>query len=95
MSSPNKYRPSVNMPERVVAAYWQGSLTRAEAQKIFDEYGATITAQGKALIQQDLAIAYLCEQFGITPEDVTKWAQEKATLAQVDGEEKSIIPASA
>lgn len=91
MSSPNKYQPPVNMPERVAAAYWQGALTRQEAQKVFDEYGAAIQGLGKAMAQLDMSMAYLAEKFGIKPEDVTNWIAEKATQA----EEKPIIAASA
>jgi hypothetical protein len=52
--SQNKYQPHVNMPERVAAAYWEGGLTRAEAQRIFDEQGKVITAHGQGLIKLDL-----------------------------------------
>jgi hypothetical protein len=76
--------PNLNVTGDPQAHYWLGPLSRREAQKIFDEYGATIQRQAQALIQQDLCIAYLCEKFGITPDDVLQWAQKKAEQAKVE-----------
>lgn len=96
MATPNKYQPAVNMPENVAAAYWQGSVTRAEVQKVFDEYAQAISQQAIAITKLDMCLAYLCEKFGVKPEDVQKWAEEKASLAATNAENQSaIIPASA
>lgn len=95
MSKPNRYLPTANaMTENVAAAYWQGPLTRAEAQKVFDEYAATFRRQATALTQQDMCIAYLCEKFGVTPDDVMKWAEEKVKQAEATPE-PSLIQADA
>lgn len=82
MSTPNKYQPKINMPEAAAAAYWNGGLTRTEAQKVFDEYGAAIQGLGKAMAQLDMTMAYLADKFGIKPEDVTNWITEKAKQAE-------------
>lgn len=78
----NKYSPMVNKPEAVAAAYWNGGLTREEAQRVFDEYGKVMTMQGNAIVRLDMCLAFLCEKFGFKPEDVEIWAQEKAKLAE-------------
>lgn len=83
------------MPENVAAAYWQGPITRAEAQKIFDEYGRAISDQAMAITKLDMCLAYLCEKFGVKPEDVQKWAEEKAALAAANAENKVLIAAQA
>lgn len=81
MSTPNKYQPKVNMPENIQAAYWNGPITRKEAQAVFDDYGRAISAQALAITKVDMVIAYLCDKFGVTPEEIQNWAEAKAKAA--------------
>ena len=86
----SKYQPAVNMPERVVASYWEGALTRGEAQRVFDEYGKGISGLAGAVQRLDMCLAYLCEKFGIEPKDVSEWAVGKAKLAS-EAEKGTIV----
>jgi len=63
--------------DKVQAKYWNGFLTRTEAQKVFDEQGQVITAQAMAIQKLDAVISCLAEKFGVTAEDVNKWMKEK------------------
>lgn len=60
-----------------VAAYWAGAPTRAEIQKVFEDYtAATVQMQERAL-KMDFAIAFLMEKFGVKPEEVQAFMSAK------------------
>jgi hypothetical protein len=70
------------------AAYWQGSLTRAEAQKVNDEYAdgfeniAKELARLQAMIHNlDFGVQCLAEKLGVTREDIRAFATAKLEAA--------------
>ncbi len=63
--------------DQTQAEYWAGGITRAEAQKIFDEYGATIMLMKQAMLGADMSIAYLFHKLGITPEEAGEWVRQQ------------------
>ncbi len=75
--------------DHVTAKYWNGFITRTEAQKVFDEYGQVIQAQAVAIQKLDAVVSCLAEKFGVTAEEVNTWvkgkieAQQKATPTSV------------
>ena len=71
--------------------YWESFITRAEAQKVYDEQAGVISAQAMAITKLDTCLAFLCEKFGIKPEDVQKWAEQKATAAKLAQESEGVI----
>lgn len=76
--------------DHVQAKYWGGPISRAEAQKVFDEYGQVITAQAKAIQKLDTVITYMTNKLGVTIEDVNKWVEEK--LAEAAAKAKEATP---
>lgn len=62
----------------VQAAYWNGPLTRKEAQNVFDEYAQVLTNVSNQTTAMNMTISFLCERFGIKPEDVASWIRRKA-----------------
>jgi len=62
-------------------SYWNGFISRAEAQKVYDEQAGVIRAQAVAIQKIDMCLACVCEKLGVKPEDVNKWAQDKANSA--------------
>lgn len=65
-------------------SYWNGFISRSEAQKVYDEHAGVIKAQALAIQKLDMCLACVCEKLGIKPEDVNKWAAEKAELAKAE-----------
>ena len=55
------------------ASYWMGALTRAEAQKVFDEQAALILPLQQRVVKQELMIAFLMIKNDVTAEDINKW----------------------
>jgi len=69
------------------AKYWNGFITRVEAQKVFDEQLQVISRQAEALAKFDAAISCIAEKVGITPAIVNEWMAEKVAAAQKAQEE--------
>lgn len=59
------------------AFFWNGPMTRAEAQKIFDEYAQATIALQEKFIKLDFAVGFLLEKFEVTPEQVTEFMKAK------------------
>lgn len=68
--------------DHVQAKYWNGFITRVEAQKVFDEQTAVIVRQAEAMAKFDAAISCIAEKVGITPVDVNAWVTKKIEEAQ-------------
>jgi hypothetical protein len=68
--------------DKVTAKYWNGFITRTEAQKVFDEQGQVITHQAMAIQKLDAVLTYIAEKFGITHEDINNWMKAKNEAAQ-------------
>jgi hypothetical protein len=72
------------------AKYWNGFITRVEAQKVFDEQLQVISRQAQAMATFDAAISCIAEKVGITPADVNAWvAQKVADAAKKTTDEQS------
>lgn len=82
--SQSKYRPNVNMPERALAAYWEGPITRKEGQGVFDEFRQAVGKMAQGLQTLDLTVSYLADKFAVTPEEVIAWAQAKMEQSKKD-----------
>ena len=81
--------------DHVQANYWGGPISRAEAQKVFDEYGKVMNAQLMAVQKLDTCISFLMEKFSVTIEDVNKWVAEKVEEAKKTSLEKAVEKAEA
>lgn len=81
--------------DHVQANYWGGPISRAEAQKVFDEYGKVINTQLMAVQKLDTCISFLMEKFSVTIEDVNKWVAEKVEEAKKTSLEKAVEQAEA
>lgn len=65
----------------VQAAYWLGTITRKEAQSVYDEFASAIGGLQSTLLKLDAAIAFLFEKYQIDPADFTAWFEKKAAEA--------------
>lgn len=77
--------------DHVQAKYWNGFITRVEAQKVFDEQLQVISRQAEALAKFDAAISCIAEKVGVTPAYVNEWLAQKvadAAKAQEDAHGK-------
>jgi hypothetical protein len=68
--------------DHVQAKYWNGFITRVEAQKVFDEQLQVISKQAEALAKFDAAISCIAEKVGVTPAIVNEWVAQKVAAAQ-------------
>lgn len=63
--------------DTVQAQYWNGPLTRAESQKVFDEYAQALTYQSQELMKLKAIISYIMEKFGVTSEEIEAWVAKE------------------
>lgn len=68
--------------DHVQAKYWNGFITRVEAQKVFDEQTQVILKQAEAFAKFDAVLSCLADKAGVTPADVNAWFAEKVAKAQ-------------
>ena len=68
----------------VQANYWQGALTRAEAQKVFDEFAQGITNMAQEQIQMKAVISCIMQKFNITPEEVSAWVTAQVSKMKAE-----------
>ena len=68
------------------AHYWNGPLTRAEAQKVFDETAGVIQKANETIVKLDMVLAFLVEKSGVTTEEIQTWidARVKQMRAQME-----------
>jgi len=59
------------------AAYWQGSISRLEAQKIFQEFAAALGVTAEKVLKQEFAISCLMDKAGIAPEELQVFIDAK------------------
>jgi hypothetical protein len=64
------------------ARYWEGPLTRAEAQKVFDEMAGVIQKTQETLVKLDLVLAFLVEKSGAATEDIQAWMDNRVKEMQ-------------
>jgi hypothetical protein len=63
--------------EKHLAAYWNGPITRAEAQKVFDEQAVVIMKQAEMITKLDAVASFLSEKAGYSVADIQAWITEK------------------
>lgn len=68
--------------DHVQAKYWNGFITRTEAQKVFDEQGQVIMQQAMVIQKLDAVLTYMAEKFGVTHEDINNWMKAKNEAVQ-------------
>jgi hypothetical protein len=73
----------------VQAAYWNGPLTRKEAQNVFDEYAGVLQTQGNQVMAMNMTLSFLMEKLGYKPEEVAAWIKVKAA-EQMAAAEKAV-----
>ena len=64
--------------------YWNGPLTRAEAQKVFDETAGVIQKTQETLVKLDMVLAFLIEKSGATLDEVQTWMNERVKKIQAE-----------
>jgi hypothetical protein len=57
--------------------YWNGPLTRAEAQKVFDETAGVIQSQQQTIAKLDMVLAFLVEKGGYQTAEIQTWMNAK------------------
>jgi hypothetical protein len=62
--------------------YWNGPLTRAEAQKVFDETAGVIQKTQETLVKLDLVLAFLVEKSGAETTEIQTWMDERVKKMQ-------------
>lgn len=85
----------MNGVDKVQAKYWNGFITRTEAQKVFDEFQGVIMRQAVMIQQLDAGLTYIAERFGITPNDINEWMKAKAEAAKAAQESQANAQATA
>lgn len=75
--------------DHVQAKYWDGFITRTEAQKVFDEQTKVIQFQAQAMGKFDAVLSCMAEKMGLNAQDVNDWVtkkvQEAAEAAKAKG----------
>ena len=72
------------------ARYWNGTITRLEAQKVFDQTAGVIQAQQQTLAQLDACISYFADKLGVKAVDIQEWIKVKTAEAQKNSLEKAV-----
>lgn len=63
--------------DAVQAAFWNGPMSRLEAQKVFDDYSKVTIQMKEQILKLDFAVGYLLEKFDVKPEDVKLFMDKK------------------
>lgn len=71
------------------ARYWEGPLTRAEAQKVFDETAGVIQKTQETLVKLDMVLAFLVEKSGATVEEIQTWMNARVAKMQAEMKAKA------
>ena len=64
--------------DNAAAQYWESPVTRAESQKVFDEYAQMLVKLQEQILKHEFVMSFLVEKFGVTPADVQAYADAKA-----------------
>lgn len=62
--------------------YWNGPLTRAEAQKVFDETAGVIQKAQETIVKLDLVLAFLVEKSGVPTTEIQTWIDHRVKTMQ-------------
>jgi hypothetical protein len=78
------------------ARYWEGPLTRAEAQKVFDETAGVIQKTQETLVKLDMVLAFLVEKSGAETAEIQAWMDERVkTMRAAMEAQQAAAPAEA
>lgn len=69
--------------DHVQAKYWNGFLTRVEAQKVFGEYASALNKQAQVMQKMDAVLSFIAEKFGITTTEIEAWITKKIVAEDV------------
>lgn len=67
--------------DHAAAKYWNGFITRTEAQKVFDEHGQVLMGQAMAIQKLDAVVSCIADKLGIKADDVNNWLKLKTEEA--------------
>jgi hypothetical protein len=67
-----------SIPANVAAKYWNGFITRTEAQQVFEEQKNVIRQLSIAVGSMDMICQCLAEKFGVSNEDIQTWCKAEA-----------------
>ena len=70
------------------AAYWNGTITRAETQKVFDETAGVIQQLHQTVIKLDMVLAFLVEKSGASTEEIQTWINARVAKMQAEHDAK-------
>lgn len=62
--------------------YWNGPLTRAEAQKVFDETAGVIQKAQETIVKLDLVLAFLVDKSGVPTTEIQTWIDHRVKTMQ-------------
>ncbi len=80
--------------DHIQEKYWNGFITRTEAQKVFDEQAQVIQMQAQAMAKFDAVISCIAEKLGVTAKDVNDWVTQKMKEAAEAAKANEQKPAS-
>ncbi len=61
--------------DHVQAKYWNGFITRTEAQKVFDELGQVVQQLRTGVMTMDLVVQMVTEKLGLSHADIEVWCK--------------------
>ena len=64
--------------DNAAAQYWESPVTRAESQKVFDEYAQMLVKLQEQILKHEFLTGFLMAKFNIQPEEVQGWMNQKA-----------------
>lgn len=68
--------------EKHLAMYWNGPVSRVEAQKVFDETAKVIKHHQEIITKLDMVISFLVEKSGFATEEIQAWMNAKVQAHQ-------------
>jgi hypothetical protein len=74
----SNFTDSILGVDAATAHYWNGPISRKEAQQVFDEFKAVFDDFVKRLFNMELTLACLSEKVGLTDEDIKAFGKRKA-----------------
>jgi hypothetical protein len=63
--------------DHVQAKYWNGYITRTEAQKVFGDFSAVINQHSVTLQKMDAVLSFLADKFGFTQQEIEAWVMKQ------------------
>lgn len=76
--------PTTLNAEDTQAMYWNGTITRAEAQKVFDEMSESIKILSAQAGAANMAMAYLFAKLRVEQAEFDQFIRARAALANAE-----------